>query len=50
MIEDLRKWQVLIEKYDNLVWKFERFKVSNNQDQDCLLIDVVVIICRLIVG
>ena len=50
MIEDLRKWQALIEKHDNLVWKLERSKVSNNQDQDCLLIDVVVNTCRSIVG
>lgn len=26
MIEDLRKWQALIEKHDNLVWKLERSK------------------------
>lgn len=32
MIEDLRKWQALIEKHDNLVWKLERSKVSNYQD------------------
>lgn len=50
MIEDLRKWQALIEKHDNLVWKLERSKVSNNQDQDCLLIDVVVNTCQSIVG
>lgn len=28
MVEDLRKWENLIDKYDSLVWKLERFKVS----------------------
>lgn len=29
MVEDLRKWQTLIDKHDSLVWKLERSKVSN---------------------
>ena len=28
MVEDLRKWQNLIDKHDSLVWKLERSKVS----------------------
>ena len=29
MVEDLKKWQNLIDKHDNLVWKLERSKVSD---------------------
>lgn len=28
MVEDLRKWENLINKHDSLVWKLERSKVS----------------------
>lgn len=29
MVEDLKKWQNLIDKHDSLVWKLERSKVSD---------------------
>ena len=35
-VEDLSRWQKLVDKHDNLVWKLERSRVSNKCNFLCL--------------